>query len=348
MTYWFSLIGIGVVLVVAGAALVLARAGHRLARLWAYALIALMSMPLSSTLYALAPPTHLWLAAVTGAVAAAAIGAAARLGIPEAIMLTCGATAALLAADTLTGANLSLGGLLSYSPLFGGRFYGIGNEGAAVLIGSVLVATGLWFDLRSPDARSAGLVAALGVALVALCVLPFVGANVGVVGWGTLAFGVAWLVATKRRLKWRHALVALGAVVLVLAGSIAADVIAEGPSHLGRLLNAVTTEGPGELASLLERKARLNIEILRATPLVGLLGLALVALAGLLWRPVGTLGRLLRGSAGLRGAVAGALVGGTIGAITEDSGVVVTALLMLYACSVLVALALVARSEARR
>ncbi|HZL04406.1 MAG TPA: hypothetical protein VFE45_03120, partial [Coriobacteriia bacterium] len=60
-------------------------------------------------------------------------------------------TAGVIATDQVFGAPLSVSSLFSYSPLMALRFYGLGNEGAAVLVGAAL--TGIALELDA--ARSA-------------------------------------------------------------------------------------------------------------------------------------------------------------------------------------------------
>ena len=61
-------------------------------------------------------------------------------------------TAGIILIDQWMGAPWSYTGFLGYSPLAAARYYGLGNEGAALLVGSVLVGVGLLFD-EWPEAQ---------------------------------------------------------------------------------------------------------------------------------------------------------------------------------------------------
>ena len=52
-------------------------------------------------------------------------------------------TAAVLIAEQFVGAPLSILSLIGYSPLLGARYYGMGNEAAAIAFGATLVGVAL-------------------------------------------------------------------------------------------------------------------------------------------------------------------------------------------------------------
>jgi len=245
-------------------------------------------------------------------------------------------TAFIIVADQVLGGRLADGTAFSYSPLFGVRFYGLGNEGAAVLFGALLAGIGWRVDRYGRD-RARGFLVAGGLAVV-LAVLPAIGANVGVALWGTAALVAAYLWATGRRLTWRIALVALGAMVAVVAVAIGADLLGAG-SHLGGFVEALGGGGAG-IASMLSRKIELSLASVRATPLVVLLPVALAAFAYLLARPTGHLGAVLTAHRGLGAVQAGVIAASCVAVVTEDSAVPIAAILVLYALAALAIVAL--------
>ena len=117
--------------------------------------------------------------------------------------------------DQLAGAPLSAVGFFSYSPLLGARFYGMGNEAAALL----LRRRRLWgrrccFD-QWPEARWSLLgrrwgLPALGVVVVGCAAAPFFGANVGVAVWALAGFACAWMLMNGRAFGVKEHLVDRG------------------------------------------------------------------------------------------------------------------------------------------
>lgn len=65
-------------------------------------------------------------------------------------------TAAVLAGDLLTGNHLQLNSMMGYSPLVGGRYYGMGNIAFAVLATSTLLAAAGVAQWLEPRASTAG------------------------------------------------------------------------------------------------------------------------------------------------------------------------------------------------
>ena len=87
-----------------------------------------------------------------GAIAVAAVvwGAALLSGrgrhVALPLIVVSGLTTIVLVVDQWLGAPLSFAGTFGYSPLYGARYYGIGNEMAGLLLGSAMVACALVLD----------------------------------------------------------------------------------------------------------------------------------------------------------------------------------------------------------
>ncbi len=343
---WYAYLDLAVASLLMALAVVFLDRGGRLPaarRVLIAALLALLSFPVASLLARFAPlprsPGDVWIAlgVATGLLTAGAVAVLLARGTGRALGWVVAATAFVIVADQLTGARLAYGGVFSYSALFGTRFYGLGNEGAAVLIGALLVGVGGRIDRFGND-RAEGLWR-MGVPLVAIAVLPMLGANFGVLAWGPVGILVAYLYARRLepRLSWLPLLA--GVAVVALASLVFIDALLPSSSHLGRLFGGLAA-GPEGLAGLLERKVSLASALVEATPLVLALPAGLIAVLILLWRPAGTLGRVLAARPGVAAALAGTTAAAIVAAVTEDSGVVVSALLMLFGLAALLIAAL--------
>jgi len=152
----------------------------------------------------------------------------------------------VFAVDLLTGGHLQENALASYSPIAGGRFYGLGNLGFGVFAASVVVVCGVLAMRYGCRAWIAGLVA-LGV----LDGVP--GADFG----GVVAVVAAGAAAFTRRLR----AIAVAAVVgLGLALGVAyADSTRSDPTHLGRFVK------DGDLGDTVTRKAHAAIHSVTGT-----------------------------------------------------------------------------------
>jgi hypothetical protein len=251
----------------------------------------------------------------------------------------------ILVVDQFFGAPLSFINFMGYSPLLSARYYGMGNQPSAYLVGAAIVGSALVLD-RWSDAtwasplRRFGL-PALGVIVVFSAAAPFLGANVGVAIWASAGFIVAWVLMNNRRLTWKTALAAVLIVVLLIGGFAALDVLGQGPkTHLARSLSSAQQGGIGQLWLIVSRKAQTNARILGETqwsqPLYALI--AFIAVMALRCRP--DLPDALRDNSALRSAIMATAVAGVLAFFTEDSGIVVPAFLVLPLGASLVAVLL--------
>ncbi len=179
------------------------------------------------------------------------------------------ATAAVLALDQWLEAPLSFSVSLGYSPLEAARFYGLGNEPAAIMISAGLIGIALLADQFGEGrgrrfARWA--VPLVGGLLVATAVLPMAGANLGVAIWGSFAVVLATRLVAGGRLTWRVVLVALAVSAIVALGAVWIDSIASAQTHVARAVSSAGASGLGVLGTILVRKAVASAAYLRATP----------------------------------------------------------------------------------
>jgi hypothetical protein len=297
------------------------RAGRR-TREVAYALAAL---PVAGFLCSAVPWWRSGLAGAVCVVAVAAsalvVSAAARLlPLPRGVAIGA-VSAAVFAADLLTGGHLQRTGLASWSSLNGGRYFGLGNVGFAVFTTGALLAL-LWV-LRS---RWRLLVGLLPVA--ALDAVPRWGADFG----GAIALGAAWATAAARRAS--RVAVAGGAVAglaLALGVALLDWSRPEGErTHLGHFVHDLFTGG---WTDTVLRKAGANLHALTRTwyPLL---------VAGSLLVAVLVLRRLrARGDKSIEPFVRPLAALWLVGSLVNDSGVMVAAVGLALAVPALVAYA---------
>ena len=247
-------------------------------------------------------------------------------------------TAAVLIVDSWIGSPLSAFGFLSYSPLLGARFYGLGNEAAGVLFGSILVGVALFMDEAGdarwmPAFRRWGL-PAVGALAVWTAAAPTLGANVGVAGWGIVCFAVIWLGANGVKMSWRRLIVAsiVVAILVVLAVVILSVVDIGGgtETHLSRALGSAERGGLEELWVIVARKAETNLRVLTHTNWAYVLIAVLAFLGFMRWKPRGEFMEALERYPAFADAMSALLIGGLVAYFTEDSGIVIPALMMLY------------------
>ncbi|HEV3071677.1 MAG TPA: hypothetical protein VGY76_09685 [Solirubrobacteraceae bacterium] len=223
-----------------------------------------------------------------------------------------------LSADALLHTQLLLRSLLGPNPIFGARFYGIGNELKSALAVLVFVAVAAWLYPAERGRRAATPMALAGILLAAIEGSARVGAGVGGVILVSAGTAVATVMLLPGRLTRRRALLILIAPAAGLLALVALDLAtASGAGHFtGSILHA---RSAGDLRDVLERRYGAAYDELKhgAMPVATALGLIAAAI-GLRRRE-----RLLDPVAGdpaWLAALAGGLAAGVVGALTEDSG----------------------------
>ena len=273
-------------------------------------------------------PAEMWLSLLTASAILLGIAVAVwRLAdgrLPIVALLL--ATVAVLAIDQLLGAPLSRTNLIGYSPLDSARYYGIGNEAAALLVGCALAGVALLVDHLGSDpttrfVRRFGL-PVVGAVVVLACAAPFFGANVGVAIWGSVSFVVAWLLMNGHRITWKTALLVALVVILVIGAFAAIDFFGVGAkTHLARSLTSAQEGGASQLMLIVQRKAETNARVSSQSSWSIMLLTIIAFLALLRVLPGRPLMRLFAENRAFCSVLSAGAVAGVLAFLTEDTGI---------------------------
>jgi hypothetical protein len=279
--------------------------------------------------------TVLWLTifALTLALATIALAGPWRkrtYGPPGVLAAT---TATVLVADVWTGGHLQHLSLLGLSPVVAGRFFGFGNIAFAIVAASALVATASlaqWMRDRGQSHRSTTIAATLiGTAVIATMGAPWAGANFGgtlstITGFALLVIGISGARITIPRL----AVAGLaGVVVVMLVAWLDWLRPADSRTHFGSFFADLLD---GHVVTIVSRKARASLGTLQRSPYYGwLVPIAYIA-TGWLVRGAGVGGMrdLHERWPLLRYAIWAGLLTGAVGFATNDSGIIIPAMLL--------------------
>jgi hypothetical protein len=260
---------------------------------------------------------------------------ARKLPLRAAVAVVSLMTSAIILVDQWLGAPFSFTNFFGYSPLLAARFYGMGNEAAAVLVGSSITGLALLFD-QWPNSKWTKLGKRFGVPVVGILVVvtsaaPFLGANVGVAIWGLIGFAFAWVLMNGHHVSWKAVFWMGVAVVAVIAAFAAIDMFGGGAqTHLARSLMSAEQGGVKELWIIVARKAATNTRVLTHTNWAYILIAVLAFLGFMRWRPQGDFADTLIDSPDFADAITASLISGLVAYFTEDSGIVIPALIELY------------------
>ncbi|WP_329253249.1 hypothetical protein OG417_10365 [Actinoallomurus sp. NBC_01490] len=261
-------------------------------------------------------------------------------------------TAAVLAGDLLTGNHLQLNSMMGYSPLVGGRYYGMGNIAFAVLATSTLLAAAgvaQWLEPRA--GRRAAVAAVLAMTLTAALLDSWTawGSDFG----GLVAFvpglaTTALLVAGRRVSFLRLQLLRATGMALVL-GVAWIDYLRP-PSrqtHMGRFFGQLVD---GDSLPWLERKFTAMAHTFGNLTLLPVVVVGFLFVLLVLHRPgragAGGLRRAYERAPMLRAGLSGAFVTAVVGGAVNDSGIAVPALALAVAVPLALAAAVVALQDA--
>ncbi|PWK11291.1 hypothetical protein [Tumebacillus permanentifrigoris] len=243
-----------------------------------------------------------------------------------------GGTVLTLVADLLLGAPLLKQSVLSYDPIAGARYYGIGNEYMGILLGALLL--GLNAAARSRQkigVRGRALLAALFLLVIYLFAAPRIGTNAG----GALAAAIGCTYALMQFSDWRMTrrnwLWLSSVAVVVVLGMMVMNVMlpSSEQTHIGRSARELVDGQFSELYQLVARKLQLNLLLLRVSAWGKLFLLLLAFLVVRVYSRRDAEAALLRNGRMIVTAAVAAF-------LFNDSGVVAAGLALLYAAVPLV------------
>ncbi|MHB8156235.1 MAG: alkaline phosphatase family protein [Desulfocucumaceae bacterium] len=300
-------------------------------------LLAVMSVPLAYLLMPLFPaasPFYLGalLILITVALTYLSLLLHRRFGIDLFIFISL-ATVAVITIDIMAGSPLQKVSVMSYDPIVGARFYGLGNEYMGVLIGSTLVGTTAL--MPAPERKSSFFTLFAGaVYLVVVYIIasPDLGTNVG----GTIAAASAFLVTFLLVAGVRLTPGPVVAVALLVGLSVLGLTIydfgrpVQCQSHIGRTASTIMSGGWDEVAGIINRKSEINLKLIKYTIWSRIFLASLGMLALLFYRPPGVMEGIRGRKPYLFKGLVGVITGSIVAFIFNDSGVVAAATTMIF------------------
>jgi hypothetical protein len=277
--------------------------------------LALAGLPAGALLAALIPVTGvLPVAALTALFAGGITALAGRLAgnFSGALALVALATAALVVLDAVAGGAIERFSTMGYNPATGTRFYGVGNEYAAVLAGGLTMGLAILAHRRKPPAAA---LAAVGGGAVLVLGLPTMGADVG----GSLALGVGFgtTAGLIRQDGWRGVILwAAGGFAFAAVAFLGSGLLFPEVSHGSRAVG-----GGGGLYEILIRKLAISVGNLRNPVLLLLFVTGSAAIYAGWHRARGT---------SLAAGIPAALVAAAASGILNDSGLIATLFALIY------------------
>lgn len=171
---------------------------------------------------------------------------------------------------------------MSYDPMIGARYYGIGNEYEGATIGSAILGIAILLEYKK--------IPKLWVAIFLFAVLitsayPSMGANVGGAISESIAYIAFFLLICGVKIDFKKSVLVVAITALIVAVFATADIILGMGSHLGNFVVQVFRNGPMEIVTVFARKIDMNIQLAQTTVWVNILLVGLLILGFTIFRP---------------------------------------------------------------
>jgi hypothetical protein len=232
----------------------------------------------------------------------------------------------LLCVDQLAGTNLTLDTPLGSSSVAALRFYGIGNDIMSFLLASIMLFLPL--SLRGQNPLRKGAILAIVILFVGTSLLnglPTLGANAG----GALTIGATFALALalliRGRIGWQGWMAA-GILALVFLGiCLLVDLHrpASVQTHLGRNVAYLEQGGVAQMMRVIAGKLSLNKRMLTSSVFTPFFVPIFLAFFWVVLRPAGIIKKLFLARPHFHHCLKAAMIGSVIGALTNDSGVII-------------------------
>ncbi len=257
----------------------------------------------------------------------------------SAFIFTAGLTSIVIAVDVMLGSNLIKISTLGYDPMAGARYYGIGNEFMGVLIGSTVIFTGFLLE-RYHDIRKILLyfIAFYYLFLIYLIGSPYYGINVGGTITSTVVFGIMIIKYGRLKIKKQFiaALLAAPALVVIFMALISINTEATASTHLSRAVGLVIEGNISEILNIVIRKLSMNVKLIKYTIWSRVFLLGLLAFFIIFYKPMDRIKKIKEKYPYIASSIVGILIGSLTALVSNDSGIVAAATMMIYAVAPLI------------
>lgn len=198
------------------------------------------------------------------------------------ICLFASAMIAIIVVDSALYTPLMESNIMSYDPMIGARYYGIGNEYEGVTIGSAIIAFAILLEQKS---IKRWMVVPFLLLVLFTSAYPAMGANVGGAISECVAYIVFILLIYDIKIDLKKALMILLATGGLVVAFAIADIALGLGSHLGNFVNQILANGPMEIVNVFARKIEMNVKLAQTTVWVNILLAGLAILALIIFRP---------------------------------------------------------------
>ena len=236
-------------------------------------------------------------------------------------------TISVIAIDSIFGTYLMQNNIMSYDPIVGARYYGVGNEYEGVTIASAIFGLAVLLNYKKIPKW---LIVVLSVVILITSAYPSMGANVG----GAISESVAYLLFVLLifdvKIDFKKVILLGVAAVGVVVIFAALDIITGSGSHLGLFVKQILLNGPGVIIQTFARKIEMNLKLAQTSVWVNILLAGIAIIAIFIFRPSKHFRDIAREYPVLFKGFVASMVGCIVTLLVNDSGIVAAATASIY------------------
>nr|WP_284693895.1 hypothetical protein [Paeniclostridium ghonii] len=229
--------------------------------------------------------------------------------------------------DALLSSYLMKNSIMSYDPIVGARYYGIGNEYQGIIIGSSISAMSiLIMNKKIPKI----IVPIVSLIILFVSAAPTMGANVGSAISESVALILFTMLVFDVKIDLKKAILILFGAGLVVLGFAAIDMLSGSESHLSLFINQILTSGPTAIIETFGRKISMNIQLMQTSSWVYIIYVGVIGLIITRIFYKKEFNEIMSDGSYVKKALISIGSGAIVTFLVNDSGVVSAATTMLY------------------
>lgn len=229
--------------------------------------------------------------------------------------------------DALLGSCLMKNSIMSYDPIVGARYYGIGNEYQGIIIGSSISAMSiLIMNKKMPKI----IVPIVSLVILFVSASPTMGANVGSAISESVALILFTMLVFDVKIDLKKAILILFGAGLVVLGFAAIDMLSGSESHLSLFINQILVSGPTAIIETFGRKISMNIQLMQTSSWVYIIYVGVIGLIITRIFYKKEFNEIMSDESYVKKALISIGSGAIVTFLVNDSGVVSAATTMLY------------------
>lgn len=229
--------------------------------------------------------------------------------------------------DAIFGSYLMKNSIMSYDPIVGARYYGIGNEYQGIIIGASIIGMTLLLDNKKLPKI---MVPIVSLVILFISASPTMGANVGSAISESVALIIFIMLVFDIKLDLKKIIIALVGAGIVVVAFAAIDMLTGAKSHLSLFINQILVEGPTAIIETFSRKISMNLKLMKTSIWVNIIaiGILSIVLIRVFYKKI--FKNVMKNNKYISKALIAISAGAFTTLMVNDSGVVSAATTMLY------------------